>query len=577
MSDSERPDDVMKKLVALCKRRGFVFQSSEIYGGLRSAYDYGPLGSELKRNLMNEWWADMVHARENVVGIDASIVMKPDVWRASGHAAGFADPLVDCHISKERFRADKAPRPAVGEALVLRCADKGQAKAYQEAINKRYGIELDRDGRELHGLKVTGEREIGYFPPGAEYAERTLPFPGYVSPEVGSPFLSEERQFNLMFRTALGAVDPMQDVSTLLADLTASDDLAATVATHFPKQAEQGALAAALESNDRARILRAVIEIQIAPSMVYLRPETAQAMFVQFKNVMDTAGLKVPFGIAQMGKSFRNEVTVEHFIFRSCEFEQMEMEFFCEPGTQGEWMTFWKEQRMAWWRRYANRPDDFSFRAHEPDELAHYADECYDVEYRYPWGWDELEGIASRTDHDLHQHEEHSGQKLRYTDPAKADPETGKTPWTYRPYVIEPAAGATRGVLCYLIDAYHEEERRTAKGGVETRTVLKLHPRLAPIKCAVLPLISNKPEFPAKAREVIDALLAAGVPARYDEKGAIGKRYAKHDEIGTPYCITVDGQTLEDGTVTLRDRDTTDQVRIEVADAAQQVNHRLLG
>ncbi|MHC5067782.1 MAG: glycine--tRNA ligase [Planctomycetota bacterium] len=568
-----RPADVMKKLVALCKRRGFVFQSSEIYGGLKSAYDYGPLGVELKRNVMNEWWTDMVHSRENVVGIDASIIMKPDVWRASGHAAGFADPLVDCHISKERFRADKAPRPEVGAELPIECADKGQAKVYQAAIAKRFGIELPRDGKTISGLYVKDATTVG------AHADDSwsLAFRGYVSPLIGSPFLSEERQFNLMFRTALGAIDPMQDVSDVLARLTAAEDLVAAVRAEFGDIADDSALGKALAGGERARIVRAVIEQISGPSMAYLRPETAQAMFVQFKNVMDSTGSKPPFGIAQMGKSFRNEVTVEHFIFRSCEFEQMEMEFFCEPGTQSEWMSFWKDARMAWWQRYANYPEHFIYRQHEADELAHYADDCYDVEYFYPWGWDELEGIASRTDHDLHEHEIHSGQKLRFTDPSKEDPATGKAPWSYRPFVIEPAAGATRAVLAYLLDAYHEEQRTDAKGKTVTRTVLKLHPRLSPIKCAVLPLVSNKDEFVAKARAVIDAFLAAGIPAKLDSKGSVGKRYAKHDEVGTPYCITIDGDTFEDGTVTIRDRDTTEQVRIAVADAVEQVRARLNG
>ena len=284
-------------------------------------------------------------------------------------------------------------------------------------------------------------------------------------------------------------------------------------------------------------------------SLAYLRPETAQAMFVQFKNVLDSSGQKPPFGIAQMGKSFRNEVTVEHFIFRSCEFEQMEMEFFCEPGTQAEWMRFWKEARMSWWTRYANYPASFKFRQHGKDEMAFYADDCYDVEYAYPWGWGELEGIASRTDYDLSQHEKHSGATLQYVDQEKADPKTGQKPWKYKPYVIEPAAGATRAVLCFLLDAYHEEERTTASG--------------------------EKDGMPEKAREIIAALLKAGVNAKYDEKASIGKRYAKHDEIGTPCAITVDGQTLEDGTVTLRDRDTTEQVRVKVAEAVAAVKARL--
>jgi glycyl-tRNA synthetase len=584
---AKRPDDVMKKLVALCKSRGFVFQSSEIYGGLKSAYDYGPLGAELKRNLMSEWWRDMVTTRENVVGIDASIIMRPEVWRASGHAAGFSDPLVDDLISKERFRADKAPRPAVGSELIITCPDKGLAKDYAEQIEKRFAIVLDRDANTLHGLKAISASEIGYFPKGASAPAKTFPWRGYVSPLIGSPFLSEERQFNLMFKTALGPVDPAQLVAAAFVELSTVfeqssgswERVTEWCRGKFGNEAVDSAdtaIGRALRSSNRASLFLAVIELVKEPSNVYLRPETAQAMFVQFKNVMDSQGLKPPFGIAQMGKSFRNEVTVEHFIFRSCEFEQMEMEFFCEPGSQREWMDYWKEQRMAWWHRYANYPADFKFRAHEKDELAHYADQCFDVEYKYPWGWGELEGIASRTDHDLHAHEEASGQKLRYVDQEKADPQSGKKPWAYRPFVIEPAAGATRGVLCFLIDAYHEDERKDADGKPVIRTVLKLHPRLAPIKCAVLPLV-KKDGMPEKAREIIAAMLKAGVNAKYDEKNSIGKRYAKHDEIGTPWCVTVDSQTLQDGSVTLRDRDTTVQVRVQVAEVVNQIRERLEG
>jgi glycyl-tRNA synthetase len=580
-SVAKRPADVMKKLVALCKQRGFVFQSSEIYGGLKSAYDYGPLGAELKRNLMGEWWKDMVTTRENVVGIDASIIMHPNVWRASGHAAGFSDPLVDCKISKERFRADKAPRPAVGSELPITCPDKGVAKEWAEQIERAYPeIVLERDGNVLRGLRVIDEKTIGLFSKkyvhGDSVPAATMPWRGYVSPTFGSPFLTEEKNFNLMFRTSLGPVDQMGDIATVVAELTAAPDMAAAVRAKFGKACDEGALqkALAIEPLDRARVIRAVMEQLSQGSLAYLRPETAQAMFVQFKNVMDSAGLKPPFGIAQMGKSFRNEVTVEHFIFRSCEFEQMEMEFFCEPGTQKEWMSFWKEARMSWWRRYANYPEDFVFRQHAKDEMAFYADDCYDVEYKYPWGFGELEGIASRTDYDLTQHEKHSGVTLQYVDQEKADPKTGAKPWKYKPYVIEPAAGATRAVLCFLLDAYHEEERVTATGEKEIRTVLKLHPKLAPIKCAVLPLV-KKDGMPEKAREIIAALLKAGVNAKYDEKASIGKRYAKHDEIGTPYCITVDGDTLTNDTVTLRDRDTTLQVRLPIAEVVKTIQERL--
>ena len=571
---NQYPAEVMKKLISLCKQRGFVFQSSEIYGGLKSAYDYGPLGAELKRNLMAEWWRDMVHARDNVVGIDASIIMHPQVWRSSGHAAGFADPLVDCLVSKERFRADKAPRPAPGSELPITCPDKGVAKDWAEQIERRFGVALERDGNVLRGLRAISASEFGFFPKGAITPAKTFPWRGYVEPTFGSPFLGEERQFNLMFRTALGSVDPMNEVAQELAKLTAEADLPAAVRVRFGRAAEDGALKGALESGDRARILRAAIEHLTAPAMAYLRPETAQAMFVQFKNVLESSGQRPPFGIAQMGKSFRNEITVEHFIFRSCEFEQMEMEFFCEPGTQKEWMAYWKEQRMQWWRRYANHPERFIFRQHGKDELAHYADDCYDVEFLYPWGFGELEGIASRTDYDLKQHELNSGVKLRYTDQEKADPNTGKKPWQYTPYVIEPAAGATRGVLVYLLDAYHEEERVTATGEKEVRTVLKLHPRLAPIKCAVLPLV-KKDGMPEQAEAIAAALRARGVLAKVDEKASIGKRYAKHDEIGTPWAVTVDGQTLQDGTVTLRDRDTTEQIRVPAADIPTMIAERL--
>jgi len=586
-------DDVMKKVVALCKSRGFVYQSSEIYGGLKSAYDYGPLGCELKRNLMSEWWRDMVTCRENVVGLDASIIMRPEVWRASGHAAGFADPLVDCQVSQERFRADKAPRPAAPGPLPITCADKGVAKTYAEIIEKKFGVVLERDGNVLNGLVASSATEFGYVPKGASAPTQTWAWRGYVSPLIGSPFLTAEKSFNLMFRTALGAVDPMQEVAniidtTLLCSIGSSEDLGHgtrsynldeffnVVKAKFPKETsdEQSLLGKAVKSKDKALVIRAIIEHIAGPSMVYLRPETAQAMFVQFRNVQQSMAAKIPFGIAQMGKSFRNEITVEHFIFRSCEFEQMEMEFFCEPGTQLQWMEYWKDQRMSWWTRYANDPTKFRFRTHEKDELAHYADGCYDVEYLYPWGWGELEGIASRTDHDLHAHQEASGQSLEYVDQEKEDPKTGKKPWKYLPYVIEPAAGATRAVLCFLLDAYCEEERTTATGEKELRTLLKLHPRLAPIKCAVLPLV-KKDGMPEKAREIIDAMLKAGITAKYDEKGSVGKRYAKHDEIGTPWCATVDGQTLTDGTVTVRDRDTTVQVRVAISDLVATIKAKL--
>ncbi len=516
----------MQQLVSLCKRRGFVYQSSEIYGGLRSAYDYGPMGVELKRHLMNEWWRAMVHGREDIVGLDASILMHPDVWRASGHLASFSDPLVDCKVCGERFRADKAPRCEPGEAVVLELADKGRAKVALEKIQQTLGIELTRSGKSLKGA-VAGER-------------------GYVCSNCGSPYLSDERQFNLMLRTFHGPVDPISDVVM--------------------------AVRRAVEEGCDAATTRARAEEALTGSSVYLRPETAQAMFVQFANVLQSTSLKIPFGIAQMGRSFRNEVTVEHFIFRSVEFEQMEMEYFVLPGEGFRWLEYWKDQRMAWWRNLGIKAENLRFRTHEDDELAHYSNGCSDIEYLFPWGWDELEGISSRTDYDLKAHSEGSGKKLTYFDPEAVDPETGKKGWRFMPHVVEPAAGATRGVLAVLCDAYAEEAGD--ESGKGARTVLRLHPRLAPIKAGILPLV-KKDGMPETARQIVADFLKAGINAKYDEQHSIGRRYARHDEVGTPYCLTVDGQTAEDETVTIRYRDDRRQERIAVREAVEIVRQAL--
>jgi glycyl-tRNA synthetase len=432
----------MQKIVSLAKRRGFVFQSSEIYGGLRSSYDYGPLGVELKRNIKNEWWRATVHGREDVVGMDAAIIMHPRVWEASGHVEGFIDPLVDCKSCKNRFRADTLEEN--------RCPDCG------------------------------GE-------------------------------LTEARKFNLMFRTHLGAVE------------------------------------------DEA-------------SVVYLRPETAQAMFVDFSTVQAAGRLKLPFGIAQIGKAFRNEIVVEHLTFRSCEFEQMELEYFVEPGTDAKWFEYWRRERLDWYVGLGAREENLRLRDHEPDELAHYARACTDVEYRFPWGWGELEGVANRTDYDLRRHAEVSGKRLDYFDPQTSE--------RVVPYVIEPSAGVDRSALMFLVDAYAEEP--PPPGKKEGRVVLRLHPRLSPIKAAVLPLV-RKDGMPEIAREIVQEFWSKQVNAFYDEKDTVGRRYRRQDEAGTPYCLTVDGQTKEDGTVTIRDRDTMKQERIRIAEAVEAVRERLAG
>jgi len=495
----------MSKLVSLCKRRGFVFQSSEIYGGLKSCYDYGPLGTELKRNLANEWWKAMVQTRDDIVGLDASIMMHPKVWETSGHLSGFSDPLVDCLNCKERFRADKAPRGEPGASVEFHEGGKSSGKKLSAAVEAR----------------------------------------GYVCPQCGSPKLSDERQFNLMFRTALGPVDPL---SSFVQDI-------------------QG-------KNLSVAELRSKLEEAIKSTAVYLRPETAQAMFVQFLNVQQSMSMKIPFGIAQVGKSFRNEIVTEHFIFRSCEFEQMEMEFFVEPGTQAEWLKYWCEERMKWYQSFTNKKDGFRLRQHEKNELAHYADNVYDIEYMYPWGWGELEGIASRTDFDLSRHAAASGVKLSYFDQQKNDPATGKPGWRYTPYVIEPAAGLTRTVLCVLIDAYAEEVGQDHEGGEKTRVLLKLVPRLAPIKAAVLPLV-KKDGQPEKGEAIVKRLRKAGVITSFDVQQSIGKRYARHDEVGTPFCITVDNQSVVDDTVTVRFRDDARQERMTSDGAVRLVMEKM--
>ena len=426
----------MEKIVSLAKRRGFVFPSSEIYGGLNSCWDYGPLGVELKNNVKQAWWRSVVQLREDMVGLDASILMHPRVWEASGHLQNFTDPLVDCKACKQRFRADQ--------------------------------LEGDR------------------------------------CPACGGE-LTESRQFNLMFKTFLG---PVED----------------------------------------------------AAAVVYLRPETAQGIFVNFLNVLTTSRMKIPFGIAQIGKSFRNEITPGNFTFRTREFEQMEVEFFVKPGTDEEWHRHWLDARFQWYLDLGMSPDRLRLRPHGQEELAHYARGCSDVEYFFPMGWSELEGIANRTDFDLRRHSEVSGTRLEYFDEATQE--------HYVPYVIEPSAGADRATLAFLLDAYREEPDKD-----ETRVVLKFHPRLAPYKVAVLPL-SKKEELSSYAREIWRELRQHWV-TDYDESKSIGRRYRRQDEIGTPCCVTVDFQSLEDHAVTIRDRDSMGQVRVPLAELEAALREKL--
>ena len=426
----------METLVSLCKRRGFIFPSSEIYGGFESTWDYGPLGVELKQNVKRAWWKTMVQERDDMVGLDSSILMSPKVWEASGHTSHFTDALVECQSCRKRFRADDLESESCPE-----CEGK----------------------------------------------------------------LSEARQFNTMFKTFVGPVE------------------------------EEAAVA-------------------------YLRPETAQGIFVNFENVLTTTRRKLPFGIAQQGKSFRNEITTGNFIFRTREFEQMEMEYFVKPGTDEEWYEYWRQERLNWFIRLGVRSEHLRLREYAPEELAHYSAGTTDIEYLYPMGWAELEGIARRTDYDLKRHAEASGRRLDYF-----DEESGEH---IVPYVVEPAVGVDRSVLVFLLDAYREEEVRG-----ERRVVLRLHPALAPVKVAVLPLSRNEKLVPT-ARQVSD-LVRSHFATQYDDAQSIGRRYRRQDEAGTPLCVTVDFDTLEDQAVTIRERDSMEQSRVPVSNLVEALRERL--
>jgi glycyl-tRNA synthetase len=416
----------MEKIVSLCKRRGFIFQSSEIYGGLASCWDYGPLGVELKRNIKNYWWKKVVQERDDMVGIDASIMMHPQVWVASGHVAGFSDPLVECKDCKQRFRST--------DIDLAKCPNCGGA-------------------------------------------------------------LSEPRMFNLMFKTHMG---PVED----------------------------------------------------AANIVYLRPETAQAQFVNFDNVQSTTRKKLPFGIAQVGKSFRNEITTGNFIFRTREFEQMEIEYFVKPGTDEQWFDYWVNERLNYYVGLGIKKENLRLRQHDKEELAHYARGCFDVDYNFPIGWSEIEGIANRGDFDLTQHSKFSGKTLDYFDEEKGE--------RYLPYVIEPSSGVDRTLLAVLVDAYDEEA-----GEKETRVVLHIKPEIAPVKVAILPLSRNEKLLPMSKE--VSGLLRPHFMTQYDDAQSIGRRYRRQDEIGTPYCVTIDFQSLEDNQVTIRERDSMQQARVPVS------------
>ncbi len=491
----------MDTIMSLCKRRGFIFQSSEIYGGLGSTWDYGPLGVELKRNVKEAWWRSMVWDRDDVVGLDAAILMNPQVWVASGHAEGFTDPLVECKACQNRFRPDKV---MVREVTTEGKGHIGYVTGYtQEELQKKRNVLL-KDIPPMDIFEVSPPR------PFQEFLNDTSKIPCPFCEEVGQ--FTEPRQFNLMFETHVG---PVED----------------------------------------------------SASQVWLRPETAQGIFVNFENVQTTTRKKLPFGIAQIGKAFRNEITVGNFIFRTREFEQMEMEFFVKPGTDDEWYKRWIEERYQWYLSLGIRKENLRIREHDKAELAHYAKATSDIEYRFPWGWDELEGIANRTDFDLRAHAEHSGKDLKYFD----QDENGH----YYPYVIEPSGGVDRSVLAFLLDAYTEEMAPTATEGKEDkRVVMRLDRSLAPVKVAVLPLSRNERLVPL-ARKVYELTRGHGWMVQYDDTQSIGRRYRRQDEAGAPLCVTVDFDSLEDKAVTIRDRDTMAQDRVPIDALVEELRERL--
>ncbi|MFT4761166.1 MAG: glycyl-tRNA synthetase [Paraglaciecola sp.] len=506
--------DAFKTLVGHCKEYGFIYPSSEIYDGLSATYDYGVYGSLLKNNIKEYWWKSMVQMHENIVGIDAAIFMHPKTWKASGHVDAFNDPMVDNKSSNKRYRAD---------SLIEGAMEKIEAKIKKDVVKaaKKFGEAFDEaEFRSTNGRILERQKTIDANLKRMNEALRTenmedlkaqIEELAIACPESGSKEWTDVRQFNLMFSTQMGAI--------------AGED-----------------------------------------GKIYLRPETAQGIFVNFLNVQKTSRQKIPFGIAQIGKAFRNEIVARQFIFRMREFEQMEMQFFVKPGEQIEWYKKWKETRLQWHK--ALHPDN-KLRFHDHDNLAHYADAAVDIEFEFPFGFRELEGIHSRTDFDLIAHQELSGKKLQYF-----DPEAGEKGENYVPYVVETSLGCDRMFLAVMTNALQEETVPDAKGNDSTRTVLKIHRALAPIKCAVLPLLKNKEELTNKAREVFNKLKYS-FDCQYDEKDAIGRRYRRQDAIGTPYCVTIDFDTLEDETVTLRDRDTLEQVRVKIDDLEKMVSEKV--
>lgn len=469
----------LETIISLARHRGFVFQSSEIYGGLNGCWDFGPLGVELLKNIKESWWKAMTY-RTDIEGVDASILMHPKTWEASGHLTQFSDPMIDNKTSKGRYRADNL------------------IEEYIQKLQKKNKNDL---ADEINEKLTKAIEPADYFKIIVDYA---IP-----DPVCGSTDWTEVRNFNLMFKTFIG---PVEDSS----------------------------------------------------STIYLRPESAQGIFVNFKNIMDSSRMKVPFGIAQIGKAFRNEINTKNFLFRTREFEQMEMQYFVKPGTEFEWYEYWKAQRYNWYLSLGMAKESLRFKDH--DKLAHYANRAVDIEYMFPFGWGEIEGIHSRTNFDLKNHTEFSGKKMEYVDTVNKD--------RFIPYVIETSGGVTRSLMAFLCNSYKEEEVKSEDGKSEARTILAFNPKLSPIKVAVFPLV-NKDGMPELAQNIFNNI-QKHFKAQYDTSGAIGRRYRRQDEIGTPFCVTVDGQSLTDQTITIRERDTMQQDRISIDNLKNYLNDKIL-
>ncbi len=555
---AEKATDLMEKLVALCKRRGFIFQSSEIYGGINGFWDYGPLGVELKRNVKEAWWEDIVRKRDDMVGLDCSIIMNPKVWEASGHVVNFNDPLVDCQKCKVRLRADHIYMvPWVDERVFE------EMHETYEALNDQLAAELaeidknsltldEREGQRRELARVYKDRKLESLP------RPTWKFVTATSPEEARQQGQLSNRERKVFKGGALQLEPKLVVDYMASKVQSKQPVLC------PQCGAENTLTPPRKFNMMFKTFVGAMEDSTA--VAYLRPETAQGIFANYKNVLDTSRMKPPFGIAQIGKSFRNEINPRNYTFRSREFEQMEIEFFCHPKEADKWYEYWRDTRYAWYVGLGLKSSKLHLRSHEKEELAHYARACADVEYEFPFGTAELEGIANRTDFDLTQHQKFSGKDMNFFD--------DETKEKYIPYVIEPSGGCDRATLAFLCEAYTEDQAPDENGAMQTRVVMKFHPRLAPIKVAVFPLV-KKEGMPEIAEKIYRQCKNSGLTAFYDEKGAVGRRYRRQDEAGTPFCVTVDGQTLTDQTVTIRDRDTLKQERIAADKVLEYVKEKL--